>query len=131
MQLQQRAQAPAQTRLTQAQQMALAAGALTSDRAQSFVEQPQDAIAEFSSAGVAGRNTTPVRKAGGKVFYQWSGYWIDGECTAHAKAPLVEAGRGSEGYKEVIEQFPALLDLDTTTGTVLLYCNGKIYLVRK
>lgn len=131
MQLQQRAQVPAQTQgLVQARQMAPAAAVMTSNAGQGSVERPQDAIAEFSSANAVTRNAIPVRKAGEKVFYRWSGYWIDGECAAHAKAPLVEAGRGSKEYKEAMEQFPGLRDLDTAASAVLLYWNDKIYLIR-
>jgi hypothetical protein len=129
--MQRRAQVPAQTQgLAQARQMTPAAAVMTFNAAQGFIEQPQDAIAGFSSADVVTRNSIPVRKAGEKVFYPWSGYWIDGECAAHAKAPLMEAEQGSKEYKEAMEQFPGLRDFETASTAVLLYWNGKIYLIR-
>ncbi len=84
---------------------------------------PQNAISKLGS--LASLDGTRSKKSGDKMFYFYSGYWIDRQCTEHQGDRIVEIASPAPEYEQILQQYPELRNL----RHALIYWNGKICLL--
>jgi hypothetical protein len=92
---------------------------------------PEVAVATILRVTDEERAKAKNKKIQDRVFYFWAGYWIDSGCLENKIESYVTASKGIKDYEEIAAQVPWVRELDLQNGPVLLYWEGKVYIVRQ